>query len=445
MTKVLDDILAGVGRSAQHALLYTVYLAISMGASLVLSAAYYLRYRRISRQLPKGYSEDIRAMMVVLVALCGLNFVISAISPSFLIDPGRLKNIFTALDEDTVRAEVKHFFIGDMSRSSEANTHLLHKDIRFFAFAVGAKALLHGLSHATSKVIEYISFLRSSTFYHHKANESSLVSLVEEYDFDKLIAASPKRKHKKSVSFDSTLTTFKYSSLKVSVTDSKISRHHMRIMPLVRHVVVFVALLAVYLVIVPSRLLTNSSSIILEVADHQLRFDHVLFAINTMFLWDVAVQFVRVANHPHTPNFPKLTSMLSHFTWCYCCLVFAVSVCVTYLMSDVLLNIVGLIILTVVNRKLTSTISFIPQHIFTQGFLDYLRHSVTLTKCGGLDVYSCSNVEYIDALSAVFVWTKTTLTNCWLVANGSCFLLFPMVIWLLTVEFKIGFNRSEHL
>lgn len=521
---IINQILQSINSCVQSTSNINQYTIILILSSIFFIFLYIYRYKKISKDIPKGYSEDLKSLTIIIICLCVWNIILTIFSGSILINLGRISHFLSSSSISNLSKEINGFFITNESNvTSEKNYYFFTKDLRFFFIAIISMILFQFFSQSISKSIEYISFLKSSSFYYHVPNDTNGVSLINEDDIEKLMASTKNitnnttnnnesknhsrcsslssissfqsTKPKKTVSFDSTLTTFNYSDLKLSIIkNSKSLSYWNIILPtnnfkknFGKKIISFSLILFGYTIILPEKLFMNSSSFLYinQSSNYTVKFDHIFFTIITMFLIDVFSKFIMVANHPNFKNFPHLTSMACHFTWCYCCIILSCSITCSILLSDTLINVIGLMIQAIINFKSShskitgsspptvatiSNNSINPLNFFTSILINYLEHSVILSSCSNsvttttttiatatttatatlttttphIITKICSNKDYIDTLTNMLIWIKIMLTNCWIVTNFTCLILLPFFIWVLIIELKIGYNKSAH-
>lgn len=387
------------------------FLVLVLG-SIILALIYGYRYNRISQTLPKGYSEDLKSISMIIGIMCVWNLFITIFASSFFNNI----HIFRQLSPDT---SIREFSLYDTEVFSQKNGALFTKDCKFFAFFVISMILFNGFSNSILKTIEYISFYKNSMFE----------NIFNDEDMEKLIAET---KPRKSVSFDSTLTTFNYLSSDLYVTTeccvmpiSNIKR------TVTKYITAFACALTVYVIVLPDELMMNSTSCLFStLTGFIIRFDHIYFSLATLFILDVIIKFSSVANHPNIANFPRLTSVLCHFSWAYCCITLVVSFCLSVILNDVFMNIVLITLQSMMGK--TNTFQDVPRQLFTLIIINYVQHCLTPSSCKD----SCSSVEYYDSVNESLFWLKSTFTSSWIITNFICFVAIPMFTWILLVELK---------
>lgn len=387
------------------------YKLALMGGSVVCGMFYIYRYHKVSQVLPQKHSEDLKSLTTVITGLCLWNFVITGFTENILIN---LDSIIRYLDGNkNLPKDFRGYFINE-NVHSVLNMYYLQRDMKILSATVVSMVLFHIFSNVIMKCVEYISFISD--------RDSSDIEKTTE-----LLSLS------KSVSFDDDLTTYQYLDLEFSVSKSRLNVGHSSLGTFfIKHCISFVILSFISYCIVPDIFLFNSSAIFVQYSSITLRSDHIFYAIFTLFFIDVITIFVKVANHPRFRNFPQLTSILSRFIWCYGSLILATSMSLMILFNDVLINLVKLI--TIYTYTPTSTIGYNVLFI-TQIFVNYLTHSIQLSCTASTD---CSQLDLVNVLSENFIWLKDTLSSCCIVLNLSCFVILPLLIWIVVIESKLG-------
>lgn len=387
------------------------YKIVLMGVSVICVVLYIYRYKKVSQILPQRHSEDLRSLTTVMIGLCLWNFVISAFTGSILLN---LDGIRAYLGSQTnIPRDFRGYFINEHIYSV-LNTYFLKKDMRIFIVTIMSMISFHIFSNVILKCVEYISF----------------ISNLDEKDTEKIVAHSPVSKF---VSFNNDLTTFQYLDVELSVSKSRLNMGQSLLRThAFKHCITFVIFVIISYCIVPDIFLFNSSAIIVQYSSLTLKSDHAFYAVFSMFVLDVAVIFFNVANHPKIRNFPHFTSILSRFIWCYSSLILASSMGLMILFNDLLINLVKLV--AIYSSTPGNTLNY---HVLfiTQIFIKYLTHSVQLYCIASGD---CSQLDLVKALSENFIWLKNILTSCCIVLNLSCFVILPLLIWIVIIESKLG-------
>lgn len=429
--ETVKQLLTGLEEASHHAPGFDSYYLVLVLGSTALALMYAYRYFKISKSLPKGYSEDFKSITVMVIVLCGWNLLITCLAPNFFNNI----SLFSHLQDSdaSIKANIRLFSHFNTEVFTLKNWSFFVKDCKFFAFVVISMVLFNGFSISILKIIEFISF--------SKSNNELYENIFNEDDMEKLISFSAQEsgadfdaKPKKSVSFDSTLTTFNYLN-----SNSYVTTENYVVVPVsnvkrtfTKYLVAFVCTLVVYVFALPNKLMMNSSSCLLNVfPDFIIRFDHIYFTVASLFVLDVMVKFASVANHPSISNFPQLTSILSHFSWCYCSISLVLSFCMAVIFNDVLFNIVVITIQSVVGSN--NTFQDVPRQLFTLIFINYIQHCVNAPACNG----SCSSPEYFASVNEAYIWLRTMFINSWIVTNFTCFVVLPMFIWIVVIELKL--------
>lgn len=388
------------------------YGIVLICGSLVCIVIYGFRYSKVSQLLPRKHSDDLKSLTIVVISLCIWNIAMVTFTNNILLNlDGGIRYLNT---ETNLPKSFRGYFINE-NIHSVLNMHYLKKDLKILVLTIVSLVLFKVFSTVILKTVEYISF----------------ISDLDVRDVEKAVPRSPVSK---SVSFNSNLTTFQYLDMELSVSKSRLSLGQSSLWSLfIKRCISFFIVLVISYCIIPDTFLFNSSAIILQYSSITLKSDHLFYAIFTMFVLDVVVSSVKVANHPKIKNFPQFTSILSRFIWCYGSFIVAISMSSMVLFNDLLINLVKFV--AIYSSNLTHASSYYPILFVTQIFIDYLTHSVQHPCMSSTE---CSQVELVNALSENFIWLKNTLSSCCIVLNLSSFVIFPMLIWLVVIESKLG-------
>lgn len=387
------------------------YKRTLIGFSIAAIIFYAYRYYRVSKTVPYGRTDDLKSLTKVIIGLSIWNFILSCCTESTLIDfDGLLK--YLKADENLPR-ELGEYFINEEFYTA-LNFYCFKRDARLFVVSVVPMVSLHVFSTVISQCIEYISFVAQ--------------------DEEKYPGRTEPRRKSKSVSFNHTLTTYLYLDKELSVTDSKVVNNHQTSVRwiITKYSFLFVLVLIPSVCIIPNIFLFNTTSIIFQYSNMTIRSDHIFYSILMLFVFDVCLTFKNVANHPSVRNFPQFTSILTRFIWCYICWILAISLGLMISFNDVLVNLIKLVAIGSSPKVLSLNY---PLQFVTLVFINYITHSTKLP-CS-VDG-NCSQQDLSYNLSKTFVWLQSSLNNCWIVLNLSCFVFLPIFIWIIIVELKIA-------
>lgn len=431
------------------------YKIILISCSVLLIIIYYYRYLSISKNIPQGYSEDFKSLTILIITLCGWNAILTLISNDMVLNLKHFLKLVNSISNPRIENEVNEFLSGIPNVFSIRNWYVFGKDLRIVSFAIVSMIFFNLFANSISKSIEYIAFIKSSSFCHHSPNDTSGVNLLDDDDIEKLLMNasssgstsndSSSTKLKKKVSFDNTLTTFSYLDNDLCVTKKVkpifINIDYFKIM---KKSIMVTLTFILFISILPEKLYLNSTSFLYSSNQLIIKFDHVYYTLITFYIYEVFHKFIKVANHPNFKNFPYLTSMASHFTWGYCSLILSSSIWFILLSGDVLTNVLGLMAQTIISYSSHPNIQSsdtVPRHFVTSIIINYLQHSI------GPAINNINDTNLDDSMTSLtntFIWVKSIFTNCWIVTNFTCFLLLPIFIWIVIIEFKIGYNKSAH-
>ncbi|ODV66965.1 hypothetical protein HYPBUDRAFT_109059 [Hyphopichia burtonii NRRL Y-1933] len=402
------------------------YKIILISCSVLLIIIYYYRYLSISKNIPQGYSEDFKSLTILIITLCGWNAILTLISNDMVLNLKHFLKLVNSISNPRIENEVNEFLSGIPNVFSIRNWYVFGKDLRIASFAIISMIFFNLFANSISKAIEYIAFIKSSSFYHHSPNDTS----------------------GKKVSFDNTLTTFSYLDNDLCVTKKvkPILQNfvHIDSFKIMKKSIMITLTFILFISILPEKLYLNSTSFLYSSNQLIIKFDHVYYTLITFYIYEVFHKFIKVANHPNFKNFPYLTSMASHFTWGYCSLILSSSIGFILLSGDVLTNVLGLMAQTMISYSSHPNIQSsdtVPRHFVTSIIINYLQHSI------GPAINSINDTNLDDSMTSLtntFIWVKSIFTNCWIVTNFTCFLLLPIFIWIVIIEFKIGYNKSAH-
>lgn len=399
------------------------------GGGLFCIAFYGMRTYFISKLLPQGHSPDLRAFATVLMVLAGWNIITSYMASRMSFTTGALPySIGSASDTTEVKEEIAKLVIND-DVSKTLNTSFLWRDMRIFLFATTSMVMLHLFLAVLLRIIEYVTLINASD------KEKPLRPLTP--------------RHRKSVSFDNTLTTYldsraSYSELEPcesSFPDAGVLTHYGGLFALAVLVLLFV---------VPRSFLLNSLARIFTLGEGpvpmvEVKSDHVYVAIVVLFLRDALRKFVQVVRHPQFRNFPQMTSVFSRFTWGYSCILLAGLIALIVFLSDVLLNLFSVICEYAISDEeaFDSSPNKAPRQFVTLIIMSYLAHSLSPECFSVVEGLQCSKKGSLESLLRCFTWLRAVFVDCWVVTNSAIFLVLPLFIWVIVVELKIGWARTS--
>lgn len=407
-----------------------VHALLLVGGSVFLMVFYQVRSHHISKRLPRGHSPDLTGFTRALMVLAGWNMVTAIFASKMTFNTSAIGPVVgSATDMSEIKNELAKLLISSDDASGTLNRRLLWRDCRMFAFSTISMIMLHSFLLVLLRIIEYVTLIIAS-------------------DKEKPLRPAAPR-HRKSVSFDKTLTTYldsqaSYSDLEPC--DSSIPYGGF----MVHYGCLFALAMVVLVLVVPRSFLLNSLARLFTFGDGpvptvEVKFDHVYLSIVVLFLRDVLRKFVQVVKHPQFRNFPHMTSVFSRFTWGYSCLLLTGSIAIIVFFSDVLINIFSVICEYTISDDATfdNSLQKVPRQFITLIIMSYLAHSLSPECPLGVEELKCSRKDSLTLLLRCFTWLRAVFSDCWVVSNMAVFLLFPLFIWIIVVELKIGWGRLD--
>lgn len=373
------------------------FIPLSVLVSIASIVIYFFRYGKFNKFENNQYPKDLTKLVVSLFSLNIWNIV-------FIITNNHLSNFFIRGD-----AGVKSVLI---------------KDICTAFMIVISIFLVYRFCDGILGCIQLIS-LHSMD---NDAEHSVQYTRMEE-------------KRHKSVSFRDELETLTYLEMGFNILHSKLSlvyslSNFFNAGVLFRSIILFVTTTIVSALALPETLLFNSTTLIFSMTspvDLTIKSEHVFIATMLLFGKHSIGKILHLINQPQTQHFPKSTLLLATFIWAYLC----VTLCSVFLMimisEDIVYNICKLIL------SQLSTDSYLNKeksiNLFTRSFLIYINHIISPTS-------EVTNEFKWDVLR----WVSLLFENCVAVLSTSYFIILPLSVWVLLVEFKLGgFKIKSHL
>ncbi|CAH6718456.1 hypothetical protein CLIB1444_01S07162 [[Candida] jaroonii] len=194
---------------------------------------------------------------------------------------------------------------------------------------------------------------------------------------------------------------------------------------LLKYVGLFFSLVFIGALIVPNRFLLSSSGKIIDNEFITIKFDHLFFAFNTIFIFQNISTITKCFNAQQNC---RILFVVVYLTWIYNFSIITLTNMLMMIFNDLLVNSLTLISNLINGNGLyqdEENINFV-----TSILLSYLNHSVTF------NCQLCSNEDLTSLMAFNLIKFKELFMNCLIVLNFSSLIVMPLIIWIILIELR---------
>lgn len=201
-----------------------------------------------------------------------------------------------------------------------------------------------------------------------------------------------------------------------------------------KFIAIFVATLPLVTILLPQRLMINSSAIIYDLDTITFKFDHLFWVLHMMFLLTTIRQFI----NNYQNEIPKVFLLVIYSSCIYNLVILMTSSVSLILFHDILINSFTRMKDIILGNNLYNEAAINKEiNILTSVALNYLNHILKFDYGDG------TIPSLVASFTDKFLFLKTILVNCLVILNLWSLVFIPFFIWVLLIEIKL--NRRRHL
>lgn len=190
-----------------------------------------------------------------------------------------------------------------------------------------------------------------------------------------------------------------------------------------KYIGMFFMLVLIGALTIPERFLLNSLGKIITNEFITIKFDHLFFAFNMLFIFDNISTITKCFK---TQQSSRILFVIVYLTWIYDFSIITLTNMLMMIFNDLLVNSLTLISNMINGNNLYQDEENI--NFLTSILLSYLNHSITF------NCRLCSNEDLVSFMTYNLIKFKEIFINCLIILNCSSLIIMPLIIWVLLIE-----------